>query len=75
MTKDSLYSAGEIYVSSIIDTLTCQSYYNPHIVTVIQQILTGGKRSNSIMLGISEQTQLKQSNLYQITVPEDFLVV
>jgi hypothetical protein len=72
--QDPLFAAGEIYVSSIIDTLTCQSYYNPHIVTVIQQILTGGRRSNSIMLGISEQTQLKQSNLYQMNVPEDFLV-
>lgn len=70
---DPLYSAGEIFVSSIIDTLTCQSYYNPHIVTVVQQILTGGRKSNAIMLGITEQTQLRQSNLYQISVPEDFL--
>ena len=29
-----LYAAGEIYISAIIDTLTCQSYYNPHIVTI-----------------------------------------
>lgn len=72
---DPLYAAGEIYVSSVIDTLTCQAYYNPHIVTVFQQILTGGRKSNPILLGITEQTQLKQSNLYQISVPEDFLVV
>lgn len=71
---DPLYAAGEIYVSSIIDTLTCQAYYNPHIVTVFQQILNGGRKSNMIMLGITEQTQLKQSNLYQMDVPKDLLV-
>ena len=34
--KSSLYAAGEIYSSTIIDTLTCQSYYNQHIVTILQ---------------------------------------
>ena len=36
-----LYAAGEVYISEIIDTLTCQSYFNPHIVTILQQILKG----------------------------------
>ena len=36
-----LYAAGEVYISSIIDTLTCQSYFNPYIVTILQQILKG----------------------------------
>lgn len=40
--KSPLYAAGEVYSSAIIDTLTCQSYYNPHIVTILQQILNGG---------------------------------
>jgi len=31
-----LYAAGEVYISAIIDTLTCQSYFNPHIGTIIQ---------------------------------------
>ncbi len=31
-----LYSAGEVYISSIIDTLTCQSYYNQYIVEILQ---------------------------------------
>jgi len=30
-----LYAAGEVYISAIIDTLTCQSYFNPHIVTIL----------------------------------------
>ena len=40
--KSPLYAAGEVYSSAIIDTLTCQSYYNEHIVTILQQILNGG---------------------------------
>jgi len=31
-----LYCAGEVYISTVIDTLTAQAYYNPHIVTVLQ---------------------------------------
>jgi hypothetical protein len=31
-----LYAAGEVYSSSFIDTLTCQAFFNPHIVTILQ---------------------------------------
>ena len=31
-----LYAAGEVYQSSIVDTLTCASYFNEHLVTVLQ---------------------------------------
>ena len=34
--KSPLYAAGEVYSSQIIDTLTCQSYYYKHIVTILQ---------------------------------------
>lgn len=30
-----LFAAGEVYISSIVDTLTCQTYYNPHILTIL----------------------------------------
>jgi len=71
----SLFSAGEVYLSSIIDTLTCQAYYNPHIVTIIQQLLTGGKNNatNFTMRGICENVGLKTSNLWQIMIPERFI--
>jgi len=71
----SLFSAGEVYLSSIIDTLTCQAYYNPHIVTIIQQLLTGGKNNatNFTMRGICENVGLKTSNLWQIMIPEQFI--
>lgn len=30
-----LFAAGEVYISSIIDTITAQAFYNPHIVTIV----------------------------------------
>ena len=43
----SVFSSGEVYVSSIIDTLTCQAYYNKHIITIVNQLLIDGKNSLS----------------------------
>jgi hypothetical protein len=35
-TYSTLFAAGEVYISSIIDTLTAQAFYNPNIVTILQ---------------------------------------
>jgi hypothetical protein len=67
-----LYAAGEVYISAIIDTLTCQSYYNPHIVTILQQILKGASEEDDEQLRdmMKAHPDLIQSNLWQIPVPE-----
>ncbi|KAL4473536.1 hypothetical protein ABPG74_022400 [Tetrahymena malaccensis] len=67
-----LFAAGQVYISPMIDTLTCQTYYNPHILTVLQQILTGDKQSSAVIRAICDHADLHQSNLYQIPVPEDY---
>jgi hypothetical protein len=70
----SVFSSGEVYVSSIIDTLTCQAYYNKHIVTIIHQLLTGGKNSSNHTLSyICENIGLKSSNLWHMTIPTKFI--
>ena len=70
----SVFSAGEVYVSPIIDTLTCQAYYNKHIVTIIHQLLTGGKNaSNPTLRSICENVGLKSSNLWQMPIPEKLI--
>ncbi|MCQ2815709.1 MAG: ion channel, partial [archaeon] len=70
----SVFSAGEVYVSSIIDTLTCQAYYNKHIVTIIHQLLTGEKgSSNSTLKTICDNVGLKSSNLWQMDIPQCFI--
>lgn len=66
-----LYASGEIFTPSIIDCLTCQSYFNPHIVTIIEMLL-GGERFNteSKTKKLEEFYELNNSNLYLIKIPE-----
>lgn len=64
-----LYAAGEVYLSAIIDTLTAQTFYNPHIVTILQQILVGRVDLAEDKAEERFQTKFKsvqQSNLWQI---------
>lgn len=70
--KSPLYAAGEVYSSAIIDTLTCQSYYNSNIVTILQQILNGGADEDdyTVKQAMQAHPDLLQSNLWQIPVPE-----
>ena len=73
LIKSPLYAAGEVYSSAIIDTLTCQSYYNQHIVTILQQILNGGadEDDDAVNQAMKAHPDLLQSNLWQIPVPEN----
>ena len=34
-----LFASGEIYFSSVMDRLLCQAYYNPSIITIMNQLL------------------------------------
>lgn len=73
-----IYAAGEVYTASTIDTLTAQSFYNPHIVTIFQQILVGKGDKKSETEDTEQQildmldVDVTQSNLWQILVPEEF---
>ena len=70
----SVFSSGEVYINSIIDSLTAQAYYNKHIVTIIHQLLTGGKNSgNSTIRKICEDVGLKSSIFWQTDIPEKFI--
>ena len=70
----SVFSSGEVYVSSLIDTLTCQAYYNKHIVTIIGQLLTGERNSlNHNLSYICQNVGLKSSNLWHMDIPTKFI--
>ena len=72
--RTSVFSSGEVFVSSIIDSLTCQAYYNKHISTIVQQLLSGRKNGmNQTLLDMCENVGLKSSNLWQIDIPEQFI--
>jgi hypothetical protein len=71
----SLFAAGEVYISNIIDYLTAQAFYNPNIVTVLQQLLVG--RCDSFHRDFEKYLmrhfgdKITQSNLWQILMPEE----
>ena len=35
------FAAGSVYTSSMLDTLICQSFYNPQITNVLGQLVAG----------------------------------
>ena len=69
-----LYASGEIFTPSIIDRITCQSFYNPHIVTIIELIL-GGNFSSTYHKSkrLDDYIQLTGSNLYLVKAPERYV--
>ncbi|MCQ2815745.1 MAG: calcium-activated potassium channel [archaeon] len=69
-----LYASGEVFTPSIIDRITCQSYYNPHIVTIIELILGGeNNQLNKKAKKLEDIFKLGGSNLYLVKIPEAFI--
>lgn len=71
--KTPTFASGEIYFSSVIDSLICQAYYNSSLITVLNQLLVGNinQPSNKKKDDFSE---IKTSNLYHLPVPRAFKV-
>lgn len=73
----SVFSSGEVYINSIIDSLTAQAYYNSHIVSIIHQLLIGGNRDWKVgkfsLNQICDEIGLKSSNVLQISIPNRFI--
>ena len=68
------FSAGEIYISSMLDTLICQAFYNPYILNIISQLMLGESAFNfpiEISNRLNRLKYIKSNlNLYKI----DFLL-
>ena len=39
--KTPIFTSGEIYLSSLMDSLLCQAYYNSELITVLKQLIIG----------------------------------
>ena len=39
--KTPIYTSGEIYLASLMDSLLCQAYYNSELTTVLRQLIIG----------------------------------
>jgi potassium large conductance calcium-activated channel subfamily M alpha protein 1 len=38
------FASGEVYLSSLMDSLICQAYYNPALITVLSKLIVGDTR-------------------------------
>ena len=69
-----LYASGDIFTPKIIDCLTCQSYYNLHLVNIIELLLGGQRNNNDIKVKrLEEYYGLDNSNLYLIKVQDSHI--
>ena len=62
-----IYASGEIYISSIMDSLLAQSYYNMAIIEVIDKLVVG-KLNND-----DNDDDLEDSYLSQLKTPSSFI--
>lgn len=66
-----LFAAGEIYFSSLLDTLLCQAYYAPKITEILDQLIMGSANTNEKYAKLYKQFNLSQCSLTSVPIPED----
>lgn len=70
-----IFTSGEIYLSSLMDSLVCQAFYNPELINVLRQLIIGDAQK-SLPQGCRENmwsedfSKVTTSNLYQVEVPK-----
>ncbi|CDW84459.1 cation channel family protein [Stylonychia lemnae] len=50
------FASGEVYLSSLMDSLLCQAYYNPALPTVLRQLIVGENKKKRKRNGSSTQS-------------------
>ena len=69
------FAAGHVYTASMLDTLVCQAFYNPHVITILSHIVGGCdpllvRRFDKKMYG--RWGKIRDSHLFQIAIPKKF---
>jgi len=64
------FAAGEIYFSSLLDTLLCQAYYSPKITEILDQLIMGSANTSEKLSKIYKQFNLSQCSLTSVDVPD-----
>jgi hypothetical protein len=69
-----LFASGEVFFPGIIDRITCQSYFNPHILAILKKLMIGGGSSkNKKLHRLEEDLNIPDSVLWLIKVPESLI--
>ncbi|KAL4487940.1 hypothetical protein ABPG72_022800 [Tetrahymena utriculariae] len=63
------FASGEIYISTMLDTLICQAYYNPFIINILDQLIMGGATHNPKLKKIYNNLRLQSANIFLINIP------
>ena len=62
-----IYAAGEVYLPSLIDKITCQMHYNSNLLTILDLLLIGERPpEKKIEKKLSQMFDLQGSNLFLI---------
>ena len=69
------FAAGHVYTASMLDTLVCQAFFNPHVITILSHIVGGCdpllsrrfEKKMRMLIG-----PVVDSHLFQIEVPKQF---
>lgn len=67
------FAVGEIYTGSMLDTLMCQSFFNPYITNILQQLILGSAAftySPDLIRKLQERKVI-QSTLYLLNIYEE----
>ena len=74
-----VFASGEVYLSSLMDCLVCQAYYNHELITVLKQLIIGETKKSSssstkrIKIQDTDFSHVPTSNLYHIKVPRKYI--
>lgn len=67
------FAAGQIYTSSVLDTLSGQSYYNHKLIDILHQLVVGQNKEDAIVwrraTGRLLQKDIQSSELHMIPMP------
>lgn len=66
------FASGEVYISTMLDTLMCQAYYNPYIINILNQLIMGDAAYTKQKTAIQDLIQLQQGNLFLIPLLPQF---
>lgn len=80
------FASGELFTSSLLDTIVCQAFYNPQIVAVVHKLISSRDQTevtaavNNATLSVKFKSPTKMvslestlsSSLYQIPIPKEF---
>ena len=64
------FASGEIYVSSLLDSLMTQAYYSPKITEILEQMIIGSANTSERLSKIFSQLSLSQSSLNLVGIPK-----